>query len=475
MLLRDFPPPPRAAETAELIKKRLQEATASNATRETVTVDWNGQPLHVEVIDLPLSMLYFNPATHRIRAQRSHDPERDKALVDDPYGTQSQDYLKFLLQADPKNPNNRDPEFTKLRDSLGEFGQNEPGLVTYQGVLVNGNTRAAALRELGVQSMRVGVLPESFTWADINAVELSLQLRNDHRREYSYINRLLAMEEQAALGKTKEAIAKEFRVRPATVDQERWILSTLREQVKRSRTSRGAALRLMDFEDHQEKLKELHRAYEKLATIDQDQAEVLKELRLAAITLEFSKTDVRHIEGTAFQEDYLRKALPDEVFASADLEQNEVDVPGLGVSLPGETSTLTIAISINNRVLQAKAAKTLPGGSEEELRQAREAYQQIHDAFDLAIDKAGRDARVRKRKQLAPARIKDACADLDQCAVDFVQARAARALDEEEFDEALLELKASLQKLANLAGRGIPHPGKGVSWLLDAAAAEGAS
>jgi hypothetical protein len=284
-MIRELPAPPQADELSELIKKKVAEAQTAGGTRETVTVDWNEQKAHVDVIDLPLSKLYFNPSTHRIRAQRSHDAAKDAGLDQDPWSGESQDYLRFLLQVSPADTSLRDVEFDALKDSLEEFGQNDPGLVTHQGILVNGNTRAAALKLLGVQSMRVGVLPEWFTWADINAVELSLQLRRDHRRDYSYINRIIAMEEQAALGRTPEQIAKEFRIQVRTYHQERWILATIRELIKRSQDADGNGLRLVDWEGAQERLKELQRLYVKLETLDRDQAEILKELRLAAILL----------------------------------------------------------------------------------------------------------------------------------------------------------------------------------------------
>lgn len=470
--MRDYPLPPRAAEISDLIKKRLAEAAASSGPRETVTVEWNQQPLHVEVIDLPLSALYLNPATHRIRAQRSHDPKRDKVLTEDPYSHESQEYLGHLLKAEPADPNRRDPDFDKLKQSLMDFGQSDPGLVTHHGILVNGNTRAAALRELGKQSMRVGVLPESFTWEDINAVELSLQLRHDERRDYSYINRLLAMEEQAALGKDKEAIAKEFRVRPSTVEQDRWILGEIREQIKRSQQGGGPGLRLIDFEDHQEKLKELHRAWEKARAVDPDQADALKELRLAAITLGFSKTDVRHIEDGSFQEKYLDKVLPEE-FASSSPNDDDAEIPGLGVTLPSESGGLTLAKRINDQVLQVKAEiRATSGVSDSDRKRASDKFDQLRGAFDEAIDRAGRDGRLRKRKQLAPERLKNACAVIDQCVADLVQARAARALDEDVFNDAVLELRESLRKLARQAGRGIHSPGEGVKWLIKIASDE---
>ncbi|MFE7940272.1 hypothetical protein ACFU46_23295 [Streptomyces griseoincarnatus] len=471
-MMRELPAPPRAAEFSELISKKVEEVRSGGGTRETVTVDWNGQQAHVEVIDLPLSSLYYNPSTHRVRAQRSHDPVRDEALDKDPWSAESQDYLQFLLKASPANPNLRDKDFDTLKDSLREFGQNDPGLVTRHGVLVNGNTRAAALRELGEQSMRVGVLPESFTWADINAVELALQLRKDHRRDYSYINRLLAMEEQAALGRTPEQIAKDFRIQVRTYHQERWILSTIRELNERSRTGGGSALRLVDWEGAQERLKELHRLYVKLETVDRDQADVLKEMRLAAILLEFSKTDVRHID-----EDFLKAGLDKELpkGSGSAAQPQSVAVPGLGLEVPAASSAVAEARAMNDEILRAAAVvrSDAPTIGDAQKASAQEVWDRAQKAFDAAIEAAGRSARLRKRKQLAPARLADACASIDQCVSDLVQARTSRSLDEEQFDEAVIKLRASLLKLAQQAGRGLPQPGEGVAWLLQAVSAEG--
>ncbi|MGW5736113.1 MULTISPECIES: hypothetical protein [Streptomyces] len=476
-MLREFPPPPRAAEFSERIKKKLAEVKTAGGTRESVTVDWDEQQVHVDVVDLPLSGLFFNPGTHRIRAQQSHDSTRDEDLKKDPWASGSQDYLGFLLQAEPTDPNVRDTKFDALKESLAQFGQNDPGLVTHHGVLVNGNTRAAALRELGVQTMRVGVLPESFTWAEINAVELSIQLRKDHRRDYSYINRLLAMEEQASLGRTPEQIAKWFRIQTRTYHQERWILSTIQELIERSKSGGDVALRLVDWEGAQERLRELQRLYVKLEGLDRDQAEVLKEWRLAAILLGFSKTDVRHIDEDFLKDDLLGQALPTSLsVAGSDTAQPEsVSIPGLDLEVPAASSAVSAARALNDKILRA-AATVRSGGAELPDRDRAQGQVQLDEAwtaFDEAIDAAGRNARLRKRKQMAPARLAEACASIDQCVTDLVQARASQSLDEEAFDEAVLSLKGSLRKLAQQASRGLPNPGDGVAWLLEAVAAEG--
>ncbi|MFJ9156052.1 hypothetical protein ACIRPS_04570 [Streptomyces griseoviridis] len=473
---REFPPPPRAEEFSELIKRRVEEVRAAGGTRETVTVDWNGQQIHVDVIDLPLAGLYLNPGTHRIRAQRTHKPDQDRNLDSDPFGEAGQRYLTKLLMAKPSNPEVRDPDFDKLREDLSKFGQNDPGLVTHHGVLVNGNTRAVALRDLGKQSMRVGVLPPSFTQADIDSVELALQLRQDQRRDYSYINRLLAMEEQAGLGRTPEQIAKEFRIRTATYHQERWILSVIKELNDRSVSGGGVALRLVDWEGAQERLKELQRLYVKLESLDRDQAEILKEWRLAAILLDFSKTDVRHIDEMFLGEGYLTKVLPAELVDDGVASQaDSVSIPGLDLEVPAAPSAVSAARALNDRVLRAAATVRTPesGLPDSAKAQAQSVLDTVKDAFDKAIDSHGRDARVRKRKQLAPARLADACANIDQCVIELVQARTSNSLDEEAFDEAVVSLQGSLRKLAQQAGRGIPNPGDGVSWLLAAVTAEG--
>ncbi|MDX3801335.1 hypothetical protein [Streptomyces sp. AK04-3B] len=481
-MMRELPAPPQADELSELIKKKVAEAQTAGGTRETVTVDWNEQKAHVDVIDLPLSKLYFNPSTHRIRAQRSHDAVRDAELDQNPWSADSQDYLRLLLQASPTDTYLRDVDFDALKESLDEFGQNDPGLVTHHGVLVNGNTRAAALRELGVQSMRVGVLPESFTWADINAVELSLQLRRDHRRDYSYINRIIAMEEQAGLGRTPEQIAKDFRIQVRTYHQERWILATIRELIKRSQDAGGEGLRLVDWEGAQERLKELQRLYVKLETLDRDQAEILKELRLAAILLNFSKTDVRHIN-----EDFLKEGLEQRLLSAApgsearpEAKPAGVVIPGLGVEIPAASSAVADMKALNDRLLRAAAVVRNKNDGNEGLdlgNEVKERAQSILDdarkSFDEAIEAAGRSARLRKRKQLAPARLAEACASIDQCVSDLVQARTSRSLDEEAFDDAVVKLRGSLLKLAQQAGRGLQDPGDGVAWLMEAVATEG--
>ncbi|WP_053730294.1 hypothetical protein [Streptomyces sp. WM6378] len=461
----DFGWPPLAAENRDRVEQRLKEASDGAGIRETLTVEWRQQPRVVQVIDMPLESLYYNPGTHRIRAQRSFDTKRDQLLGGDPWCDESQDYLRYLLQAEPSDPSRRDKDFEELKESLRDFRQNEPGLITRDGVLVNGNTRAVALRELGIANIRVGVLPDSCTWADINAVELSLQLRHDTRREYSYINRLLTIEEQLSMGRQLADIAREFRIRTTTAEQDLWVLSCLRDLTERSKSGQ-TQLRLLDFEDAQEKLREVHRAYGKESRGDRQKAELLKENRLAAIVLEFSKTDVRLIEAD-FRTRYLEHRLPEHL-KTAPTAASGRRIPGINREVKSDEPQVAAARAFTDALLQAKAVVRSSDALPDAQVLAAGVFGEAKRVVEDALEPAGKDARVRKRKQAAPDRLNDACQDIEQCITDIVLARGSRSLDEEGFDESVLKLKAALIKLGRTAAQSIEVHGDGVAWLLEA-------
>lgn len=470
----DFGVPPIAKDNRGLVERRLKEVHEGQGVPETLTVEFRGQPRHVEVIDMPVARLFYNPGTHRIRAQRSHAPKQDAALKLDAWSEESQSYLGHLLTVLPADPSKRDPRFDELMNSLEEHRQMEPGLITRDGIVVNGNTRCAALKLLGVTTIRVGVLPTSCTWADIHAVELSLQLRPDRRREYSYINHLLAMDELLGLGRRVADVARDFHTTVPACERDIWILNQLRDLIQRSAKEGGYELRLMDFEDAKEKLFELFRAYTKEHGKNKEKADLLKEARLAAIVLDFAKTDVRFI-GPDFHERFLEQRLPESVKSLTTEAPSTVAIPGLNRKVKTAGAELVAARAVTDYVLQAKAvrkAAEVTGDEKplvEDLIIATRTIEELRGTFNEAIEFAGKDFRLRKKRQAAPDRVNDACKDLEQCLTDLVLARGNGSLDEGAFDDALLNLKSVMSLLAVEAGKSIPLPGDGLSWLRSAA------
>lgn len=462
----DFGIPPKGEEIKAVIDQRLKLAMTENGAK--VTIDWRGEPRHLYVISVPVDMLYFNPDTHRVRAQRTLDPERDMAIEKDPWGQVAQDYLHDLLRQRPANPDQTDPDYTALMDELDDVGQREPGIVTPHGILVDGNTRAAALIDLGEQNIRVGILPEDTSRHDINAVELSLQLRKDRRRDYSYINRLIAIDEELGRGRSEADVAKDFNIKLATLQRDRWVYGLILDAIDRSKTADGASLRLIDFEQHQEKLRELHRDFTKLAMTDSDAANCLMQSRLAMVLLDYPKTSLRLAEAD-FHTRYLESRLPEDLKPNVSVSE-KVSVPGIpGALLPSQSSGSAAAEALTNQLLRAKAAATDGKGSNPvDVTWASAVMKQARETFDTAVKLAGQNAELVKRQTAVPERLTDAADYVTQCASEFAEAKAKRALDDEAFDDALIVLRDSLESLARQAGRTFPAPGEGVAWLLKA-------
>ncbi|NJQ14706.1 ParB/RepB/Spo0J family partition protein [Streptomyces bohaiensis] len=462
-----FGVPPEGERIRSMVEERLKQAMAENGAK--VTVEWRGEQKHLSVISMPVDLLYFNPDTHRIRAQRTLDPEQNRVLEGEPWSELAQDYLALLLSRNPANPTQTDPDFTALQDELDDFGQKEPGIISPDGILVDGNTRCAALRKLGIKNIRVGVLPADTSRRDINNVELALQLRKDKRREYSYINRLIAIEEELANGRRPEDVARDFNIKTTTLRQDRWVYQLVSDAIDRSKDpASGVGLRLVDFEDHQEKLRELQRDYTKLAKTDQDAAEQLKESRLAMVVLNYPKTSVRLAEAD-FHTRFLDERLPDDLRPAAQ-ESAAVSIPGLpGVAVQDGTSVVNATRALTDDLLRAKAA-TLAADklTPSEVTQAVAKIKSARGTFDVAVKMAGQNAQLQKRKIAVPERLTDAADYVNQCAAEFAEAKAKRALDEDSFDDALLTLRASLARLAKQAGRTFSSPGDGVEWLLNA-------
>lgn len=165
-----------------------------------------------EVIKLSADDVLLNPNSHRIRSQLQGDPEWEKVSAD-PFSESAQRIVQALVRS-------ARPEiaFNDLKQSLRTEGQSDPGVITHDGVLVNANTRAVAMRELEKPEqrvIRVAVLPSTVQPEEIGLLELRLQMQKEFKAEYSLTNELLFIEELSnERHMTAAAIADELRYSP---------------------------------------------------------------------------------------------------------------------------------------------------------------------------------------------------------------------------------------------------------------------
>ena len=194
---------------AKEIQKKKMEASPVESTR----IDFrNGIADNREetVYKVPLDLLRFRKENGRISSSVKTHERRIGRL--DPADSSAQDLLREFLR-------NKDPEKTdELTQLLRADGQREPGIITADGFLINGNRRKVALIELKndfpeedrFQTMKVVILPGEDdeggppTLKEIEQIENRYQLQTEGKAEYYGFDAALSIRDKEASGYTLE-------------------------------------------------------------------------------------------------------------------------------------------------------------------------------------------------------------------------------------------------------------------------------
>ena len=198
-------------ERVSRIRKLLNEFNKVPPEKHEVElISGFGAPIHCPVISIDAYELLLNHRSHRVRAQLQDDPQWED-LKNDPQSEGAQEIIAFHIRED-----RGEEQFAALQQSLLRDGQTHPGIITHDGVIINGNTRAVAMREVADPSkhyIRVAVLPETIKPQELNLLELRLQMQKELKGEYSFTNELLFVEELKDVSKMPpEQIATEMRI-----------------------------------------------------------------------------------------------------------------------------------------------------------------------------------------------------------------------------------------------------------------------
>lgn len=158
---------------------------------------WPRLAKELDLVELEVDWVRFSTMNHRTRAEQLREMAktgRTDLFTADPLGPTAQDAQYAIL---------RDQErFMELQQDLRERGQQEPAICTADGVLINGNRRTAALRSLfadddvpDARYVKCLVLPADATQAELVDLETELQVAQDFKQEYAWINEALLIEE----------------------------------------------------------------------------------------------------------------------------------------------------------------------------------------------------------------------------------------------------------------------------------------
>ena len=200
----------RQKEIEVLINECKEDAERTNQPLERRGMEIMGRKEVLEVYRLPIEPLKYNIRNGRFAAElREMESKMGRTL--DSNDPEDEKIIKKILLEQNKN------ETEVLKSDIKIKGQIDPGLITYDGYVTNGNRRMAILdllhKETGesrFEYLDVQVLPRSITPTDLWRIEAGLQLSQDKRLAYSPINQLLKLDEGIHAGLTPNEIVKSY-------------------------------------------------------------------------------------------------------------------------------------------------------------------------------------------------------------------------------------------------------------------------
>jgi len=308
-----------AIKREELIDAELKLYSEINS-KATFPLMIKGETQYLPVVKIDPQLLLLNPRNHRVNAQLS-DGNKKEAVMANPHSMESQKTISDFLRATE--------QYTALKDQLSSFGQRDPGVVTREGLLVDGNTRVAALIDLGKTYVNVAVLPKNVGESDVADIELTLQMENLIKQDYTFTNLLLHMHDYVQKGGSKKELAKRkgwSRGGDKRVDVQLRLFNYI-EEVRRL-TSPPVSYH--EFDKKEQHLKDLDQDYQGLINSGEiEAADALKWNRLSAMFLGLNKDQVRIIDEDFF-DDKVKRRLDDD----AGVEANRVSLDLLNRYLP---------------------------------------------------------------------------------------------------------------------------------------------
>jgi hypothetical protein len=417
------------------------------------------------LIRLELSSTVLNPESHRIKAQLESNPEAQKAIALDPESEKSQGFIRDLLR--------ETSGFEALKNSLAAENQIDPGIVTLNGRLVNANTRAVALVDLGVKYIEVGVLPKA-TIGEVYDLELDLQVAEDFRQQYSFTNELLFVDDLIEKRKfNQDEVARRLRwTKPSVAGGVKRVQQYVRHLtlIREIQVMSGGNVPLTDFDDSEQALQELDTSYEALRSRDPIAADRLRQARTLGLLVNLGYERQRqidadwvetHLADAMSENDLLGELVGSLAAATRDGEEVDAvtglddfdDIDGPTDGEEAEQSHRVVQVLVDRLGKSARSQTVVlptPDGDKDYDRESvREA---LNDAMRTAAEDAKAAAKAGNALMLPAHLVDSAAKSLRRAQKALVSVKSASGFDKAEVEMKLAEATRSLDAIKIVLG-----------------------
>jgi hypothetical protein len=189
------------------IDAHIEKYSDSNLNK-TEPVFIHGKPQDLKVFRLPTKLLVFNIGNGRFAAELIAEEKRLNRKLDATKDDDVKVIQKLLLEQD-------EAETEALKADLKKNGQIYPGIITFDGAVINANRRMAILQVLFSETgderfeyLNVARLPKGVDAKDLWRIEAKLQFGRDFRLEYGQVNELLKIHAGKKSGLTDKQISE---------------------------------------------------------------------------------------------------------------------------------------------------------------------------------------------------------------------------------------------------------------------------
>lgn len=411
--------------------------------------EWLRPEKELPVISVPTDWVMFSIINHRTKAEQMRVVRQlgKEDVFQDPFSKEAQEeQYKILIEQ---------AEADGLFEDLSSRGQLEPAVITADGVLINGNRRGAALRKLLVEDdmrdakyIRAFVLPDDVTAEEILDLETELQVSNDYRQDYTWVNEAFLIEDIfKASGKDWEKVAKRVRLKPNEALEKYKQLQQLHQLIEMS----ADALSYADFVDKQTPFTELSTHVKNKSP---EESKVVRDAFFLGVVSDTNYRKLRHLrrpDANTFIEDEFSKdpmlskfveMVREDAAESADENDDLLDGI-LGETQPNSNGDVSSVLSF----LAAKDKSedvTLPDG---QVIPSEDILNSVKNAVTNAADEAEEESKDSKAVTAPIVRMDSAIGDAKRVLAILPKARSYGEFDEEAFRDRIVQLKEVVARL----------------------------
>jgi hypothetical protein len=187
---------------------------------------YEGTPTQLPIVRLPLNLPLYRMANGRTQTEQlAYMAEKGVSQYFFAAGQENETVQQVQHEILRKFARAGTELITPIVEELARTKQTEPLLVTPSGVVVNGNRRLAAMRELYTERpgdfptfahVECAVLP-ALSDEQVDDVEIRLQMRPETKLPYGWIDECLKIQKQMTAGRKEDEIARLMRKRVGDV------------------------------------------------------------------------------------------------------------------------------------------------------------------------------------------------------------------------------------------------------------------